>query len=115
MHAINTVHTNPQWMMREMGTNARIAADNERYRAHSAQLWRQTQEARWASWDRIHEQRGDILSNQTRVVDPQTGQAYKVESGSSYYWIDPVREVIIGTNTSYRPPSNFHEVMQSYD
>jgi hypothetical protein len=114
-HAINTVHTNPQWMMREMGTNARIAADNQRYRAHSAQLWQQTQEARWASWDRIHEQRGDILSNQTRVVDPQTGQAYKVESGSSYYWIDPVKEVIIGTNTPYRPPSNFHEVMQSYD
>ena len=63
----------------------------------------------------LTEARVNKIINEVSVVDPQTGQAYKVESGSSYYWIDPVREVIIGTNTPYRLPSNFHEVMQSYD
>ncbi|HZG53102.1 MAG TPA: hypothetical protein VEZ40_13280 [Pyrinomonadaceae bacterium] len=113
--AISTVQTNPEWMMRQAQINHQVAEQNRRYSEYSNQLWQQTQAERWASWDRIAEQRGDLLRGHTRVVDPQTGQAYKVESGSSYYWIDPVNEVIIGTNTSYRPPSNFYEVMQTYE
>lgn len=113
-HALTTFHVNPQWMMREAGTNQRIAEDNRRYREHSTQLWQQTQAARWASWDRISEQRGDLLLNQTRVVDTQTGQAYKVQSGSNYYWIDPVNGVIAGTNIPYKPTWDFHEMIETY-
>ncbi|HYG08657.1 MAG TPA: hypothetical protein VD835_01670, partial [Pyrinomonadaceae bacterium] len=112
--AVNSVQTNPQWMMRQGRMNAQAAEDLRRYREHSAQLWQQTQEARWASWDRIAEQRGDLLRGQTQVEDPMTGHTYKVESGSSYYWIDPVRNVIAGTDLPYMPDWNFHEIFQKY-
>ena len=77
-------------------------------------LWQQTQAERWASWERISEQRGDVLRGQTRVVNPKSGQAYKVESGSSYYWIDPVREVIAGSDIPYKPSWDFEALIQTY-
>jgi hypothetical protein len=113
-HAINSFRMNPQWMARQGQMNARAAEDLRRYHEHSAQLWKETQEARWASWDRITEKRGDALRDQTQVVDPETGLAYKVQSGSSYYWIDPVNNVIAGTNLPYRPDWNYHEVFEKY-
>jgi len=113
-HAINSFQVNPQWMMRQGQMNARAAEDLRRYQEHSAQLWQQTQEARWASWDRITERRGDALLGQTQVLDPATGQAYKVQSGSSYYWIDPTRNVIAGTDTPYKPTWDFREMIETY-
>ncbi|MDQ1522500.1 MAG: hypothetical protein QOE47_424 [Pyrinomonadaceae bacterium] len=112
--AINTFQINPQWMVRQGQMNARAAADLRSYHEHSARLWQETQEARWASWDRIAEQRGDVLRGQTQVVDPETGYAYKVQNSSSYYWLDPVNNVIAGTNLPYRPDWNFHEIFQKY-
>jgi hypothetical protein len=110
----STFQTNPQWMMRQAQMNA-VTADNlRRYREHSMQLWQQTQAERWASWDRISEQRGDVLRGHTRVVDPTTNQAYKVQSGSSYYSIDPTRQVIVGTDIPCKPDWNYQELIETY-
>lgn len=114
-HAVATAQTNPHWLLAEMKMNQQVAHDFQRYREYSNNLWQQTQQARMASWDRISEQRGDILSGQVRVVDPHTGQAYKVHAGSSYYWIDSPRGVIAGTNTPYKPTWDFREMIQTYD
>lgn len=110
----STTSINPQWWAAEVGGDARIAENFRRYREFSANLQQQTQAERWASWDRTTEQRGDLLQNVTRVVDPQTGEPYKVQGGSNYYWIDPTREVIVGTNTPYKPTWDFREMVQTY-
>jgi len=110
----STFQTNPQWMMRQAQMNA-VTADNlRRYREHSMQLWQQTQAERWASWDRISEQRGDVLRGHTRVVDPTTNRSYKVQSGSSYYSIDPTRQVIVGTDIPCKPDWNYQELIETY-
>jgi len=114
-HAFRSLYTHPQWMMREFQMNQKIAEDNRRYREYSNNLWQQAQAARWASWERVNERRGDILRDLTRVVDPQTGEAYKVQSGSNYYWIDPVNNVIAGTNIPYKPDSDFRAMTEGYD
>lgn len=114
-HAILTFQVNPQWMQRQAQINAKVAEDNRRYREWSNQLWQQTQAERWASWDRTAERRGDVLRDLTRVVDPESGQAYKVQSGSSYYWIDPVRNVIAGTDIPSQPTWDFRAMIQTYD
>jgi hypothetical protein len=112
--AISTVQTNPQWMMRQAQINHQTAEQNRRYSEYSNQLWQQTQAERWASWDRIAEQRGDLLRGHTRVVDPTTRQAYKVQSGSSYYSIDPTRQVIVGTDIPCKPDWNYEELIRTY-
>ena len=113
-HAIVTFQMNPQWMQRQSQTNRRMAEENRRYHEYVSNLWRQTRDERWASWERIGEKRGDALRGQTRVVNPQSGQAYKVESGSSYYWIDPVRNVIVGTDIPCAPSWDFEALIQTY-
>jgi hypothetical protein len=102
-------------MQRQAQMNRRAAEDHRRYREYVNNLWQQTQNERWASWERISERRGDVLRGHTRVVDPQSGHAYKVESGSSYYWIDPVRNVIAGTDIPYAPTWDFRGMLQTYD
>jgi hypothetical protein len=111
---ISTVQTNPEWMMRQAQINHQVAEQNRRYNEHSNQLWQQTQAERWASWDRIAERRGDMLRGHTRVVDPTTRQAYKVQSGSSYYSIDPTRQVIVGTDIPCKPDWNYEELIETY-
>jgi hypothetical protein len=111
---LDTTTVNPQWWYAQAGADARIMENHRRYREFSSNLHQQTQAARRASWDIIAERRGDLLQNMTRVVDPQTGQAYKVESGSNYYWIDPARDVIAGTNISYKPSWDFRQMIQTY-
>ncbi|HJR05888.1 MAG TPA: hypothetical protein VJ842_01225 [Pyrinomonadaceae bacterium] len=113
--AVQTFQMNPEWMQRQAQVNRRVAEDNRRYREYVSNLWQQTRDERWASWERITEQRGDALRGHTRVVDPETRQAYKVESGSSYYWIDPVRNVIAGTDIPSAPTWDFRAMLQTYD
>jgi hypothetical protein len=105
---------NPQWWAAEVGGDQRILKNFQDYRAFSANLQQQTQSERWASWERRSEQTGDILRGRTRVVDTETGEAYKVEHTSNYYWIDPTRDVIVGTNLPYKPTWDFREMIQTY-
>lgn len=112
--ALESFNLNPQWVAAERGMEARVAEQNRRYFELSSNLRQQTQNERWASWERITEQRGDVLRGHTRVVAPESGQAYKVESGISYYLLDPTREVIVGTNTPYRPNWDFTEMVETY-
>jgi hypothetical protein len=109
-----TFGINPRWWTAEVGGDARIAENFRRYREFSWQLQQQTQANRWAAWERRTEQTGNNLRNYTRVVDPQTRQAYTVESGSGYYWIDPIQNVIAGTNIPYKPGWDFREMIETY-
>lgn len=109
-----TTRMNPEWWARVRGSNARVYEEYRRTQEYTSNLLQQMRAEREASWDRLTEQRGDVLSGHTRVVDPQTGQAYRVRSGSNYYWIDPVRGVVAGTDLPYRPTWDFTEMIQTY-
>jgi hypothetical protein len=45
------------------------------------------------------------------VIDPVTGRETKVESSSSYYWIDH-RGTIVGTDIYTKPSIDFREMIQ---
>jgi hypothetical protein len=105
---------NPQWWRAEVGADERIAAQFRAYREFSTNLQQQTRDARWAAWETHTEQVGDTLRGVTRVVDPETGEAYKVEHASNYYWIDTRNNVIAGTNIPYKPTWDFREMLQTY-
>lgn len=111
---LSSTTVNPQWWRAEVGADARVMENHRRYREFSENLQRQTQAERWASWDRRTEQTGDTLQGRTRVVDPETGEAFKVENTSNYYWIDTRNEVIAGTNIPYKPTWDFREMVQTY-
>lgn len=105
---------NPQWAAREIGRERRILDELKRYNEFAYNLQKQTQAERMAALDRVSERTQDALSGKTNVIDPQTGQQYKAQSGSSYYWIDPTRNVIAGTDLPYQPTWDFREMVQTY-
>ena len=109
-----TTRIDLQWWIAQGNANKKIYDELQRYREYASKLQQETQAERWASWARVTEARGDAIIGQTRVVDPQTGQPFKVQSGSSYYWIDPTHNVIAGTNMPYAPTWDFHEMIQTY-
>lgn len=50
--------------------------------------------------------------DQTDVVDTATGQRYRVESGSNYYWINQQGTAIAGTNAPSQPSVDFSQMTQ---
>ncbi|MGO3184446.1 MAG: hypothetical protein ACTIJ9_16585 [Aequorivita sp.] len=83
--------------MGDQGTanhNARMAAMDQ-----NMNNWRANQ----AAGDRSHNQFIDIIHDNTDVVDPNTGQTYKVEAGANQYWINDQNEYIKSDNSLYNP------------
>ena len=105
--AVASLSLNPQWAARELGRERRILDELKRYNEFAYNLQKQTQAERMAAIDRVSERTQDVLSGKTNVIDTETGQQYKAQAGSSYYWIDPTRNVITGTNLPYQPTWDF--------
>ncbi|MCC7463827.1 MAG: hypothetical protein IT480_15370 [Gammaproteobacteria bacterium] len=61
--------------------------------------WRE----RNASSDRMQERTIDSIYERTNVVDPSTGQRYKVEAGANRYWMNGNGEYISSDKYTYDP------------
>ncbi|MBK5213551.1 MAG: hypothetical protein JJE55_07825 [Flavobacteriaceae bacterium] len=74
--------------------NARMAAMDQ-----NMESWRANQ----AAGDRNQEQFLDYVNERTNVVDPNTGQVYKVDAGADQYWMNNNGEYIKSDNSNYNP------------
>ncbi len=74
--------------------NERMAAMDQ-----NMESWRANQ----AAGDRNQEQFLDYVNESTNVVDPNTGQAYKVDAGADQYWMNDQGEYIKSDNSLYDP------------
>ncbi len=61
--------------------------------------WRE----RNAASDKSHEQFIDVINERENVVDPNSGQKYKVASGSNQYWMNSNGEYIGSNLQGYDP------------
>lgn len=113
--AIASNQVNPQWYGGEIASQRRTAEMQRRYIESTSGLMQQTYEQRMAVLGRRAEIRGDLLRGQEEIKDPETGRTYKIEAGSNYYWIDPQREVIAGTDQPYKPTWDFREMLRTYE
>lgn len=69
--------------------------------AHDALMsnWRE----RNAASDRAHEQFVDTITERTKVVNPESGQQYKVTSGYNHYWMNANGEYLSTDRQDYNP------------
>ena len=56
-----------------------------------------------AASDRMQEQRIDVINERTNVIDPTTGQKYKVDAGYNHYWMNSEGRYISTNQFSYNP------------
>lgn len=63
------------------------------------------------SSDEMIMQQQNAMMDQTDVVDQNTGEKFKVVSGSNYYWVNP-QGTIVGTNAPSQPTTDFQLMTQ---
>jgi hypothetical protein len=110
-HIVNSSQLNPEWLRMQQGITANVSAITARTNQEiseiiSSSYWQQQQ-----TYDELSRRRSNANLGVQDVVDPTTGQEYKVESGSNYYWVDQ-RGTIVGTDTYVRPSIDFRELTQ---
>jgi hypothetical protein len=114
-----------QWRMREKQiSNNAVAADNARSqqiqaraRAAIQENQRQTSEMivkgyeqRSQVYDEISRKRENSILGTTDVIDPVSGSQYKIDSYSSYHWMNN-QGAIVGNDTGTNPGYGWHDLV----
>ncbi len=106
---IESTEVNPAWAQAQLKTTARVSEITRETNEHISNIITQTYESRQATLDEVYRKYDNSIRGQEDVSDPQTGQTYKVESGSNYYWVDAFGTVL-GTNIYENPNTMvYHE------
>lgn len=119
IHMLQSRKVNPVWsranaeMVAQINTISQQAAND--MSARIASRYSPSSGASTSSGarsDDLSRQWQNSTMDQTDVVDQATGQTYKVDSGSSYYWINGQGTAIAGTNTPSQPSVDFNLMTQ---
>jgi hypothetical protein len=124
-HVLNSVGIDAQWKQGEDRTaanavqqdNARSQEIQSRARAAIADNQRQVNdmiikggEERSQVYDEISRKRENAILGKVDVIDPTTGNQYKVDNYSDYHWMSN-QGYIRGTNTDNSPGMDYHELL----
>lgn len=102
----------PEWFKAQQGTTAAAAQIVTKTSNDIADIYRSSNANTQQAMDRVFRQWSNATLGQTDVVDPATGEAYKVASGKNYYWRRNGTNVIAGTDQYERPDIDFTPMTQ---
>jgi hypothetical protein len=106
---MKTFRYNDAWYAMQQGVamNAsRIASETN---AAVSKITHDAGVANNAVHDELSRRRSNAILGVEDVLDTATGRVLKVESGSSYVWLDP-RGNVVGTETHTKPAPEFAEL-----
>jgi hypothetical protein len=81
----------------------------------NAEISRMIDDSYWrrqAVQDDMSRKWSNAMLGRTDVIDPVTGETWKVASGSNYYWRHAGTNTIVGTSTYERPDINFEPLRE---
>lgn len=108
---IGSFELDPQWVSMQQHLTAQVSHIVTQTNSQISDLIVRGFEERSAVYDEIARRRSNATLGLQDVIDEATGQPYRVESGSSYYWIDH-RGNIVGTDTYTLPGIDFRELLR---
>jgi hypothetical protein len=83
-----------QGIQQQMADTVRFGELLAQYREESAQLQAEVVAERWASQDRVAQERRDILGGVANYVDPRSGQIVQLPVGWNSYWVNQQGEYL---------------------
>jgi hypothetical protein len=83
-----------QGIQQQMADTVRFGELLAQYREESARLQAEVTAERWASQDRIAQERRDILGGVDNYVDPRSGEIVQLPVGSESYWVNAQGEYL---------------------
>ncbi|GIW55442.1 MAG: hypothetical protein KatS3mg082_1846 [Nitrospiraceae bacterium] len=108
---IKSLQLDPQWVAMQQNVTANVSQIVSRTNAEISSIISESYWSRQGTMDELSRRRSNAILGVEDVMDPVTGREIKVESGSSYYWIDQ-RGTIVGTETDTRPNIDFRELIR---
>jgi hypothetical protein len=104
---VASLKLNPQWVQSQQqltGDVSKIVADTHQ---EISDIVSETYENTQKVQDEVYRDWSNAILGNTDVVDPETGEAWKIASGHNYYWRRDGSDVIVGNDTGDRPDINF--------
>jgi len=109
-HAITTFKIDPTWAKQQSQTELQqsqiIAQAGQQISNTIMQTWNTQQSA----YDEIGRREENSILGTVDVVDPSSGDTFKLDDSPNYYWADNGGN-IVGTNTSTTPGADFHQLI----
>jgi hypothetical protein len=102
-------HIDPDWAARQAETTRQQSGIIARMSNDVSETLSNGYWARQQVYDALSDRRSRATLEVEDLTD-ENGNSYRVDSGSSYYWIDP-SGTIVGTDTSSRPDVDFSELV----
>lgn len=109
-HMVASLSVNPAWVRMQQGITGNVSQIVSETGNYISNLISSSYAAQQASQEESARRFSNYIRGTEDVVDPSSGQAYKVESGSNYYWID-AGGTIVGTDLSANPDATRFEQM----
>jgi hypothetical protein len=111
-HMIQSFEWNLDWVRGQQHLTMEAARVHRETSEYIAGVINDVYANRQASQDEMARRFSNYLTEQVDVVDPASGESFKVESGANYYWIDAFRS-IVGTELYANPdPMRLREMVQ---
>jgi len=106
-HIVKSFQLNPQWVAKQRNLTANVSKIVSSTHEHISKTISDTYWGRQKVQDDLMRKWSNTMLGQTDVVDPTTGEKWKVSSGSNYYWRRDHTNEIAGTRTYDRPDTDF--------
>lgn len=104
---IESAQVNPEWFRMQQGVTAASSRIVAQTNAEISASMNETYWNRQRVQDRLSREWSNVILGQTDVVDPATGEKWKVASGHNYYWRKEGTDQVVGTDTWTRPDIDF--------
>jgi hypothetical protein len=106
-HMFQSVRMNPQWVASQQQLTANVSHIVTRTNQEICRIINDSYWTRQRVMDDINRKFSNYILGLTDVVDPETGETYKVEAGHNYYWRRNYTDRIVGTDIYERPDIDF--------
>jgi len=103
---------NPQWAAMQSNIAGQTSEIVTRTNAEISRVIAESYWKRQRVNEKVSRQWSNTILGLTDVVDPETGETWKVSSGHNYYWRKQAADAVAGTDSYERPDTDFSSLKQ---
>lgn len=111
-HMFQSFRMNPQWVASQQQLTADVSRIVTETNQAISGIINDSYWTRQGVLDNVHRKFSNATLGVTDVVDPATGESYKVEAGHNYYWVRSGGNQAVGTGTYTRPDIDFSPLVE---
>ena len=104
---VSSFQLDPAWVAKQRNLTAEVSKVVSQTHEAISKIISDTYWHRQAVQDDLSRKWSNTILGQTDVVDPATGEKWKVASGHNYYWRKEHTDVVVGTDVYERPDIDF--------